>query len=280
MLGDINYLPIICNEKIIALISISEYNGEKGWYLEKGFSGELNKTDFNTSKTRPVELFIERGDIFAKADKQKKQLTFSNNNSNLESDPESIEDTRVVNIMEIKEQYDVKPDKIKLNAVNGNSKYLKLDLAEKQKSDEHWCVAYAGASIMRYRGHKEVYARNIMRFFYDINPDQLKKKSLSYKQLMKYANKTGMYPETLGQTLGMASVKREINNNMPIFIAGWKKKIHEGHAVVLRGYNANNKTYSIWNPNNVSYSVMSESDKVIPANGGGYIWKETIRNWQ
>ena len=26
--------------------------------------------------------------------------------------------------------------------------------------------------------------------------------------------------------------------------------------------------------------VMSESDKVIPANGGGYIWKETIRNWQ
>ncbi len=26
--------------------------------------------------------------------------------------------------------------------------------------------------------------------------------------------------------------------------------------------------------------IMSESDKVIPANGGGYIWKETIRNWQ
>ncbi|MBM0045992.1 C39 family peptidase [Anaerococcus sp. mt242] len=193
-----------------------------------------------------------------------------------------IPSKNAVNIMEIENLEDsYRLDNMVYEPRSSSSKYIDLDLAETQ-GDQSWCSAFAGAQILRQRGKGKIYAINIMRYFYpNVSYADLKKKSISHKQLIKYANNKKSYPSESTGTLSLDSVKKQINSNKSIYLncygTGTYKKAN--HALVLRGYNTRSNTYSIWNPWNASYVSMSISSKSISVNGGKFVWSSTIYGW-
>lgn len=285
-LNESTYIPIIIGNKIVALMAVSDFEGELGWTLSKDFSDGLNQISKLTSLESPASLYTVKGNVFAIISGKEIQLTFYpelevSEDSKLYNDAE-IPSKNVVNVMEIENlEGSYRLYNMVFASRSSSSKYIDLDLAETQE-DQSWCSAFAGAQILRQRGKGKIYANNIMRYFYpNVSYDDLKKKSISHNQLIKYANNKKSYPSKSTGTLSLDSVKKQIDSKKSIYLScdgtGTYKKAN--HALVLRGYNTRNNTYSVWNPWNDSYVSMSISSKSISVNGGKFIWSSTIYGW-
>lgn len=285
-LNESTYTPVIIDNKIVALMAVSDYEGVLGWTLSKDFSDGLNQISELTSLKSPAFLYTDRGNVFAIISDQKLQLTFYPE-IEVYSDPKLYSETKMsletpVNIMSsenLEDSYRI--NEMSAKPMSSSSKYLYLDLAETQE-DQSWCSAFAGAQILRQRGKGKIYASNIMRYFYpNDSGNDLKKRSISHNQLIKYANTKKSYPSKSSGTLSLNSVKKQIDSNKSIYLScdgtGTYKKAN--HALVLRGYNTKSNTYSVWNPWDDSYVSMSTSSKSISVNGGKFIWSSTIYDW-
>lgn len=285
-LNGIGYIPIIIDKEIIALLAISETDGDYGWTLSEDFSDGLNKIASFTSVGEPAELYTDKGNVYAVISGDVTQLTFS---PEIEAEitceaPQGISDNSkmVIDLFAISES-DCKVDiqSICTETYAANYKYLNLDLAETQGS-QSWCAAFAGAQILRYRGKGKIYAKDIMKYFYpDKNDNDLSKKTVSHSQLIAYANTKGSYPVKVAKTLDLDTVKNQINSSKPIYLSCEKTDGNESrwHAFVLRGYDTSVGAYSIWNPWDAKYISMSYFSKSISAGGGKYIWEKTIYGW-
>lgn len=287
-LNDIDYIPIVVNNKIIALLAILETNGEYSWTLSEGFSEELNKIAKLTSKETPAMLYTENGNVYATVAGGIYQLTFhpevSELNRNLGYHLNLKEQSDVINVLNTDDKNTIKLENIlyetKAN-LSAGARYLSLDLKETQ-GKQTWCSAFAGAQMMRYRGKGNIYAKAIMKYFYPkVGDTDLKTKSISNKQLIEYARTKKSYPIKVASTLSEAAVRKQIDSSKPIYLGcegtGTYKK--RRHALVLRGYNRNTKSYSVWNPWDAKYVAMSMSSKSIAVKGGKFIWDATIYNW-
>lgn len=123
---------------------------------------------------------------------------------------------------------------------------------------------------------------NLQRYFYPkVGNTELKSKSITNKQLIKYANSKKSYPSRTSNTISQSKVVTQINSSKPIYLgcegSGTYKKAR--HALVLRGYNTKSSTYSVWNPWNAKYVSMSMSSKSIAVSGGKFVWDTTIYGW-
>lgn len=285
-LNESTYIPIIVKNEIVALMAVSDTEGTLGWTLSEDFSGGLNNISKLTSIETPAFLYTEKGNVFATVSGEVIQLTFY---PEIETSVESeaitqgeIPSENPVNIMSIDDtDSSYRVDEVMLEPRSASAKYIPLDLAETQ-GGQSWCSAFAGAQILRQRGKGNIYAKDIMRYFYPRESNSsLKRKSISQKQLIRYANSRKSYPSKSSSTLSLNSVKKQINSNKPIYLScegtGQYKKAN--HALVLRGYNTRSGSYSVWNPWNASYVSMSTSSKSISVNGGKFIWKSTIYGW-
>lgn len=210
-LNDIDYIPIISNSKIIFLLAILETDGEYSWTLSEDFSQKLNELSELTSVENPARLYTKEGNVYAEISGNNYQLTFNpeiaeTNNENSLKSSEKAKATNILNI-DTKSIIELNDVSNKVNA-SQSSKYLKLDLKETQ-GDQSWCSALAGAQILRYRGKGNVEAKTIMKYFYPkVGDSALKKKSISNKQLIKYANIKRSYPTRKSGTLSLSSVKK------------------------------------------------------------------------
>lgn len=180
-------------------MAVSDFKGELGWTLSKDFSDGLNQISELTSLESPAFLYTVKGNVFASISGKEIQLTFYpelevSSDSKLYNETE-IPSKNAVNIMEIEDLEDsYRLDNMVFEPRSSSSKYIDLDLAETQ-GDQSWCSAFASAQILRQRGKGKIYAINIMRYFYpNVSYADLKKKSISHKQLIKYANNKKSYP--------------------------------------------------------------------------------------
>ena len=285
VLNEIEYIPILCNNKIIALLAILEENDEYSWTLSADFSEGLNKIASKTSAEKPAKLYTNNGNVYADISGVVYQLTF---NPKLESFNQERLMTNflgkskdVINIynkmdrME-KNYFDIVYE---LRALSSNN--LALDLKETQ-GDQSWCSAFAGAQILRYRSKGNIYAEDIMKYYYpDDDSTSLKKRSITNSELIEYANMKGSYPSKTNDTLSINQVKSQIDSDKPIYLGCEGKDTYKKsrHALVLRGYNIDRNTYSVWNPWNAKYISMSISSKSIAVSGGKFVWDSTIYDW-
>ena len=93
----------------------------------------------------------------------------------------------IVDILNVDNSTKIQSIDIIYETRSSSSKYLDLDLAEKQ-GGKSWSSVFAGAQILRYRGKGKIYAKDIMEYFYrNDSSDTLKDKSISNKKLIKYA---------------------------------------------------------------------------------------------
>ena len=99
-LNEIDYIPIISDRKILALIAVSETDGEYGWTLSESFSPELNNIAELTSIDTPAKLYIKKGNIYADISGSTYPLT-----SHVElptiDDPEELERLKQADIIDI-----------------------------------------------------------------------------------------------------------------------------------------------------------------------------------
>lgn len=99
-LNEIDYIPIISDCKILALIAVAETDGEYGWTLSESFSPELNNIAELTSIDTPAKLYIKKGNIYADISGSTYPLT-----SHVElptiDDPEELERLKQADMIDI-----------------------------------------------------------------------------------------------------------------------------------------------------------------------------------
>ncbi|MCI5674683.1 MAG: hypothetical protein PT956_01025 [Firmicutes bacterium] len=148
--------------------------------------------------------------------------------------------------------------------------YLYLDMLEQQGSDPI-CACYAAASILRYIGAGNIYAKDIANFV----------SSGSDSEIIRYANSKNIYPTDYDGILPEQIVSYEISNDRPIYMGMKNYGDRDGwHAFVLRGYNFATNTYSIWNPWYREYAEISIYSKSISYGNDIYIWGDSIYEWR
>ena len=282
-LNEIDYIPIISDGKILALLAISETDGVYGWTLSESFSPELNNIAAFTSIDAPAKLYIKKGNIYADISENTYPLTSHPEMPTID-DPEELErmsQTNIIDVLKVNGDVESKVSDIFYESRATYKKFIKLDLKE-QQGEQTWCSAFAGAQILRARKKGEIKAEHIMKYFYpQVGSEALKQKSINHAQLMEYANTKNSTPTRKEGVLSMRSVKKQINAKKPIYLGcyGSGKYQKARHALVLRGYNANSKAYSVWNPWNPKYVTMSASNKNITVEGGSFTWDVSIYNW-
>ena len=281
VLGDVVYFPILCDKTIIALLGILNCD-DLGWTLSEEFSDELNKLSKMTSKSYPVELLTNNGDVFACIDNREIRITNHPNkgldNNDVKKNKHDLITTNALKKM----KGSACRMTITINTKAGaKEKYLDLDRNETQ-NDEEWCAAFCGAQIMRFKG-KNKYAYHLMHWLYpDMKLSDLKKESMSVGELMQYGRENGFNStHVFYRTMEFKEVKGQIDARLPIYIGaeGYGKWKNARHAFVIRGYNANNNTYSVWNPWYKGYSTLLAKTNNISASGGGFTWDRSIFNW-
>lgn len=284
-LNEIHYFPVLCHNKIIAMLAVLQEEGEYSWTLSTDFVEGLNEIASKTSVDKPARIYIEKANVYADISGDVYQLTFIPEFQTIgqEKTTQNVSDSSqgVMDIYDVTERITTDVFEIKSESRTSSSKYLFLDLKENQEHNS-WCAAYAGAQILRYTRRGNIYARDILKHYYPyLNDSDLKNKSISNDQLIKYANLKKSFPYRRNSTLSQDGVKSQINNNKPIYLgcAGTGIYDKQRHAFVLRGYNTSNNTYSVWNPWRKGYISMSASSKSIAVNGGRFIWDNTIQGW-
>lgn len=285
-MNDVAFFPILIEEKVIALVSIFEDSSQlEGltWSLSVDFSNGLNLLNELSSREKPANLYIKDNNVYAEISSQQIYKLTDNPILEITSNDLNLDEKNVVNIMDpiLINRKSVIHYKNNVSTLSARQKYLTLDLKETQ-SDQPWCSAFAGAQILRYKGKGNIYAKDIMKYFYPkLSDSALKKESISHAQLIKYANIKKSYPKKDPSTLVFSKVKTQIDNNKPIYLSAYGSGTYEKarHALVLRGYNENHSSYSVWNPWNKTYVSMPISSKKISVSGGTFTWDSTIYDW-
>lgn len=282
VLGEVSYFPVLSNDRIIATLGILNDNS-MAWSVSQELVAELNEFSLITTPERPVEYSIHGGDVYATFCGITKRLSY-----NFELTKDQLIEKKGISSKGVEDIYDVQSI-INANSINPNStikgktviKNLALDRKETQ-NDQSWCSAFAGAQIMRFKG-KDKYAYDIMRWKYPYDTmAELKKESINTTELMQYGRKIGFKSTVYSDsTLSFNEVKSQIDSERPIYMGchGGGDYSKARHALVLRGYNSNDKTYSVWNPWNKEYKTVSSSDKKLVVRGGYFVWDATISNW-
>ncbi len=298
---DLYYFIIYSNENIVGLYRV--FQTDSGYY--SGIFGEydvfleaLEEVRKLTTKDQPAEIVVgDYEDVYA---------IVNNEVYTLLKDPEG-KLTGKSKVKEKKKEKKVGPAKkvkkekvvdssegidfeIPISAMSSATtyKFLQTGWAETQGS-QSWCSAFVTASILRYRTGKSVStisAKKIMEYtFPKVSSSELTKKALSFDNAIKYAKTHGISPIKSDSRLSYSSVKTEINNDRPVYMAADNVTtgVKVAHAFVLRGYNDNsgNSFYSVWNPWYEKYERVYTKDNSYYTNSGTqYRWSKTIYNWK
>lgn len=274
-LRDASYIPLLCNSRIIALVSVTGEPNKLGWSISEDFGPKLHILATVTTINNPANLYTQYGNVYARVGHDEIQLT---NYPRLEEG--RVGDNSgsvVVAVNEATHESIYTLQQVFISSRAATSKYLTLDLKEQQGQQE-WCSAFAGAQILRYRGKGSITAKQIMQYFYPRSRN-LTQESINNDQLIRYANLKKSYPIRVSRTLSDSEVKAQINASRPIYLGTkGKGEYKKGrHAIVLRGYNSS--SYSVWNPWNNHYSSISKNSKTLTVSGGSFVWDVSIYNW-
>ncbi|QUH28124.1 C47 family peptidase [Vallitalea guaymasensis] len=283
---DVFYFPVFQKGHLKYTFRVYEVDGNITGILSPYLVKELLSVSGKTTTNSPARLAMNNGNVVTvindkittiKKDPLGRRVNnYSINNENYSNITVNINEKNDKNI--IKGLHTSKRQLFSLDSVSSNN--LSLDLAETQ-GQQSWCSAFAGAAIIRYKTHTNVFAKDIMKYYHP-NSEKLEDEYITNYQLIRYAQRKGLYPRRRSYTLSLSSVVSQIDNSQPMYIGCQGRGDYEGarHALVLRGYDKTNNTYSIWNPWYKYYETMPMDTKVYTVDpSASFKWDTTIYDW-
>lgn len=158
--------------------------------------------------------------------------------------------------------------------------FINLSLIEVQPSKNNWCAAYCTAAILRTRtGDSKYTAKGIMQYFYGGSVADTQ--NLPLDKAISYAKNVAKLRDTKysATALSHSKLMEQIDSSRLVCLS--MKNLTDGyssHAVVLRGYDTRNNTWSIWNPRvDNSYDSFKMGGEYISWTGNHFRYEDDGR---
>lgn len=169
------------------------------------------------------------------------------------------------------------------------SRYLSTRISDVQEKNKAWCLAYATAAIMTYKGTSKT-GRGIMEEVYGANVSD--SQAFKRNDFMSYAKRYGFnifeviyYHSTSNYATLYSRIVSEINAGRPMLLG--MKSYPNGklvyHSLVARGYEDVKGTTSVWNPWYPYYETVTNLQNYVAAEDKDKdIWQvgEYYYNWK
>ena len=259
--ANIFYFPVYADGEFLYLLRVySAYDGEIYGVLSTNLVSEIKSLSGETSFNQPMYLNMTEGDIIATVNGVSTTL-YSYPEGIYVDNPQHISATDENSTEELDVEEITPKVTFTLPTYNSpralTSRYLNLFVGkngyylETQQSGQEWCAAYASAAIMRYVAASgsipaSVKARDIMEYFY--GSDVSNSDSINPVQIVQFANFYGLRPLYEESSLTSEKLIKEMTFARPTYMGMRNTAGSFRHAVVLRGFDSNAQTYSIWNP--------------------------------
>lgn len=275
---DLYYYPIQDERGTILYTLRLYYNHQNS--IEYVFSEDmvsgLNSIRGYTSQDMPASICTNGNDVVATvndieillfASKKENDISMSMCSTNLEK-------REIVNLTEVIYEEEMLSNRVKERSA---SNLLSTSIRETQGA-KPWCAAYVTAFITSYKTNSSIYANQVMAHAYpNLSTTELASKSLSPTQAASFGLSKGLSPIIVEATLSESDIKYEIDSNSPFYIGGIDG--NNRHALAVRGYTPYG--YSIWNPHNNYYSLISMgTTSYVEADGTTWQWYRTIWRWR
>lgn len=265
------YFPIIKNNIIEYTLRVAKTpDGQFTGVLSNALVNDLNGFSKVTMPHKPVEIKLNNDNVVSIFDGAMQVLDPDVEGKTINTVlPMAADESKdIVNCKErlSYDRYVVQPRAI-------SSAYLATSIVETQ-DDRPWCAAYVAATIIRYKKDNLCVAYDIGKYFSKPN-----NQNFTDSEIIRYANKEGLYPQYKGAGFTHAMLRDQINNYHPVFMSFRNISVAGSlHALMMRGYNSS--TYSVWNPWYSTYETMpAGTDYYVDRNNSTYQWTYSIVNW-
>lgn len=275
--ADIYYFPVMYNGEIYYLFRVyPDGNGSFAAAISPFLADELESLAESTSRKNPLYLNMVESKIVASIGDLEYVLF---------EYPIDLAEDGISALSSDENEYSITDAKkdigfdLSFAESRAVSNYIDLDIIETQGSN-NWCAAYASSTIMRTLGYYCT-AVDLINYFYD-EPNT--SYFVSGTQIRKYAiDNFGLYPIYVHYRLSNDLLYNEIDNGRPVYFEMLNVNKNTGHAIVLRGYDTEAQTWSIWNPWYNFYESFTMGDRYVPTGKSSetytYAYMNTIYNW-
>ena len=281
--SDVFYFPVLCDGEIEFLFRVFPLDdGGYSGILSSMLVDEISKLGIKSSMKKPMGLSMVGNEIVASIGEEEYTLfeylenAVSINGSVARS--ESTEKTTV----EITKPRLIIGSIQEITSRSSDSRYLGTNntITETQQNDEPWCTAYSEAWIMRCIKTDFTSAVHIMSY---IHGRVSTEDTLSHSEAITYAHYRGVYPIDHDSKLSNDLLIAELVNNRPVLYSVTRatQGSHAYHAIVLRGYNGDAETWSVWNPWYNVYETIDMGDVYVPYLHQSYTYRyyDTMTNF-
>ena len=280
---EVYYFPIISNGAVVATYRIFEdtatgvYTGILSRYLAKELNALSETADsLAASKSEnTVFLYNDKGNIMAQINGSVKMLS----PDPLGNLPELASfDIRGYEVQKVKPLNPTKTIDTALSIQRvPNSYYITTTSIIEKQGNNSWCGAYVAAYCIRaVQGYSTApTAATMMSLAYSSYTTGT---SFTRADAVKVAKNTySLNPTWVTSSLSVSTVHNQISSDKPIYM--FIENTGGNHAAALRGYNAVNDTYSIWNPWSDYYETISSMSTTFNSQGYSYTWTQSVYNW-
>ena len=281
---EVYYFPIVSYDAVIATyrvfkdIATDVYTGILSVYLAKELNALSDTADsLAASKSEnTVFLYNDNGNIMAQINGNAFMLTPDPRGNLPELTSFDIQGYDVQKVKPLNLTATI--DTTLLIQRVPNSYYIVTTSIVETQGSNSWCGAYVTAYCIRaaksYASTPK--ATTLMSIAYPngyTTYDPFDTSDSVYAAKYHYS----LYPTHATSSLSVSTVHNQICVDKPVYMYIYNP---DGvHAAAIRGYNAVNDTYSIWNPWNNYFETISNSSTTFNSCGYTYSWTESIYNW-
>lgn len=282
--ADIFYFPVLCDGEIVFLFRIFPL-GEGGYsgILSSMLADKINTLCNKSSIETPAQLSMVDNKIVASVGDEV-YIWHEYSVNDIQNDSEIVRSkTSPKTVVEITNPSMTIEIIQNFSSRSADSCYLGNDntISETQAQKEQWCMAYAEAWVMRFIKGDNTSATQILKHIHDrVNEED----AISDSQAIIYANYRGVYPIDHNSKLSNDLLIAELVNGRPVIytVQRMTEGSHAKHALVLRGYDGESGTWSIWNPWYDVYETMDMGGAYVPYLHTDRLYRycDTMTNWQ
>lgn len=277
--------PVLQNEDIVAILEISENQGEYNSSLSVSFARELEDI-FDSNMMKSFVLLTDGVHLQAFDGENSVEIFKLYDDGNAVRELSSSFTLSLSSLSKISSQSDLKTE-LRANdflyssphpiVTDGPKSYKTLGVRGVSQGNHPWCWAATCAAMVNYLKGKSLSASNVANYVFPDNPEQ----GATWSDIKKAYNHWGLYPSQTG-VISFAEVKSGINSHKPMHL-GLK-----GHSVGLIGYEdwvgsaggCNDRILILLEPNggvHKSVGLNSSGNFTYSLGGGSNAWKYTRR---
>jgi hypothetical protein len=277
--------PVLQNEDIVAILEISENQGEYYSSLSVSFARELEDI-IDSNMMRSFVLLTDGVHLQAFDGENSVEIFKLYDDGNKVEELSSDFTLSLSSLSKILSQSDLQTElrandflysSLHPTAIYGPASYKTLEVRGVSQGNHPWCWAATCAAMINHLKGRSLSASDVANYVFPNNPEQ----GATWSGIKKAYNHWGLYPSQTG-TISFTEVKSDINSNKPMHLG------LNGHSVGLIGYEDwvgsaggnNDRILILLEPNggvHKSVALNSSGNFTYSLGGGRNAWKYTRR---